>query len=258
MEPEITGIEISPTWARLASVNCLLHGLYPKIQIGNALSELKRNIAGSVFDVILINPPFGAKVDESLVIFAFDFKLSGRSETVLTNLALDHLAENGQMIVFLPTGSLFANSSGEQILRETLIENGWLSAVISLPKDAFQPYSQAATHALLIEKKQEPDYINWFFRPRYDGFTSGRNRQPEPEHNDLPLIQAALQRRKQAINYWKKPKNTRLIRGEVLSVDDEILGYRVTTQAPQSIQINRLSSEFPKTNQLFLVEAHHQ
>jgi hypothetical protein len=195
--PQVTGVEISPNWARLAFTNCLLHGLRkPDIRIGNSLSIFGKREKEEKFDGILMNPPFGAKVDDSLVSLAFDFKLSGRSETVLTALAYNHLAELGQMVVFLPSGSLFANSGGEQILREGWIENGELAAVVTLPKDAFQPYSQVSTHALLVERTQQPSYTSWFFQPRFDGFTSGRNRQPDPEHNDLPLITAAIRSRK--------------------------------------------------------------
>jgi hypothetical protein len=128
---------------------------------------------------------------------AFKDKKGGRSATVLTALACEHLSENGQMVVFVPPGSLFANSGGEQILREGWIKNGELTAVVFLPKDAFQPYSQVNTHALLIEKTRQPNYINWFFQPRFDGFTSGRNRQPDPEHNDLPMVTAAIRSRKE-------------------------------------------------------------
>ncbi len=196
--PQVNGVEISPNWARLAFTNCLLHGSEkPDIRIGNSLSIFGKREKETQFDCVLMNPPFGAKVDDSLVNMAFDFKLSGRSETVLTALAYEHLSENGQMVVFVPSGSLFATSGGEQILREGWIENGELTAVVTLPKDAFQPYSQVATHALLIEKTRQPDYINWFFQPRFDGFTSGRNRQPDPEHNDLPLITAAIRSRKE-------------------------------------------------------------
>ena len=195
--PQVTGVEISPNWARLVFTNCLLHRLRkPDIRIGNSLSIFGKRGKEEKFDGVLMNPPFGAKVDDSLVSLAFDFKLSGRSETVLTALAYNHLAELGQMVVFLPSGSLFANSGGEQILREGWIENGELTAVITLPKDAFQPYSQVATHALLVERTQQPSYTSWFYQPRFDGFTSGRNRQPDPEHNDLPLITAAIRSRK--------------------------------------------------------------
>ncbi|HPT69751.1 MAG TPA: N-6 DNA methylase [Syntrophomonas sp.] len=197
--PQVTGVEISPNWARLAFANCLLHSIKtPDIRIGNSLSIFGKREMETKFDCILMNPPFGAKVDESLVNMAFDYKLSGRSETVLTALAFNHLAELGQMVVFLPSGSLFANSGGEQILREGWIEDGELAAVVTLPQDAFQPYSQVATHALLIEKTQQPGYINWFFQPRFDGFTAGRNRQPDPEHNDLPLVAAAIRTRREA------------------------------------------------------------
>lgn len=229
--PQVTGVEISPNWARLAFTNCLLHSIKkPDIRIGNSLSIFGKREKETKFDCILMNPPFGASVDESLVNMAFDYKLSGRSETVLTALAFNHLAELGQMVVFLPSGSLFANSGGEQILREGWIENGELSAVISFPKDSFQPCSQTPTHALLIEKKVRPDYVNWFFRPRYDGFTSGRNRQSDPENNDLPLIQSALQERNTVTEYWMGPGKQKGLMGEALFNNDKLLGYKITSQ----------------------------
>ncbi|NLH94188.1 MAG: N-6 DNA methylase, partial [Candidatus Cloacimonetes bacterium] len=228
----VTGVEISPNWARLAFTNCLLHSIKkPDIRIGNSLAIFGKREKETKFDCILMNPPFGAKVDDSLVQMAFDFKMSGRSETVLTALACEHLSENGQMVVFAPSGSLFANSGGEQILREGWIENGELTAVVTLPKDAFQPYSQVATHALLIEKTRQPNYINWFFQPRFDGFTSGRNRQPDPEHNDLPLITAAIRSRKE----------TRAV--IPLDITDQgPAGYRVLfTDENSRFRVNRLS-----------------
>ena len=232
----VTGVEISPNWARLAFTNCLLHGIQkPDIRIGNSLSIFGKREKDTQFDYILMNPPFGAKVDDSLVNIAFDFKLSGRSETVLTALACEHLRESGQMVVFVPSGSLFANSGGEQILREGWIENGELAAVVTLPKDAFQPYSQVATHALFIEKTRQPNYINWFFQPRFDGFTSGRNRQPDPQHNDLPLITAA-----------NRSRNETQAAIPLTTADQGLAGYRVLFSDENShfrvIRLSRLNS----------------
>lgn len=253
--PQVTGVEISPNWARLAFTNCLLHSIKkPDIRIGNSLAIFGKREKETKFDCILMNPPFGAKVDDSLVQMAFDFKMSGRSETVLTALACEHLSENGQMVVFVPSGSLFANSGGEQILREGWIENGELSAVISFPKDSFQPYSQTPTHALLIEKKARPDYVNWFFRPRYDGFTSGRNRQPDPENNDLPLIQTALQERNIVSEYWMSPDKQKGLMGEALFRNDKLIGYRITSQEAAQLKIIKLSSVFPIRENQFLAE----
>lgn len=230
--PQVTGVEISPNWARLAFANCLLHGIQkPDIRIGNSLSIFGKREKETKFDCVLMNPPFGVKVDDTLVSKAFDFILSGRSETVLTALALNRLSDSGRMIVFLPSGSLFANSGGEQILREGWIEKGELAAVVALPKDAFQPYSQAVTHALLIEKTQEPETINWFFQPRFDGFTSGRNRQPDPEHNDLPLITTAIRSRKEAQAVIP-----------LTTADQGIAGYRILLPDENArFQVSRLS-----------------
>ena len=101
-------------------------------------------------------------------------------------------------------------------MREGWIENGEPAAVVTLPKDAFQPYSQVATHALLIEKTPQPDHIHWFYLPRFDGFTFGRNRQPDPENNDLPLIANSIRNRKETLPVMPLPMG-----------EEELLGYRV-------------------------------
>lgn len=81
--PQVTGVEISPNWARLAFTNCLLHGIQkPDIRIGNSLSIFGKREKETRFDCILMNPPFGARVDDTLVNLVFDYKISRRSETV--------------------------------------------------------------------------------------------------------------------------------------------------------------------------------
>ena len=253
--PKMTGVELSPNWARLAFTNCLLHGIEnPDIRIGNSLKIIGKDIRIPAFDRILMNPPFGAKVDESLVQFAFDLKLSNRSETVLAYLAIEHLAENGQMVIFLPSGSLFANNWGEQVIREMLIEEGYLSSVISFPNDAFQPYSHVSTHALLIEKQLKPTYQTWFFQARFDGFTSGRNRQPDPEHNDLPLIQAAIYNRDEHDDNQRKTDKQILLSGKAIKHDDQLLGYQIQSDDPQILRLTFLNQLFPNKETCFLTK----
>lgn len=198
-----TGVEISPNMARLARTNLILHGQSQyDLYLGNALDIVSRHsqFFGSKFDVILMNPPFGARIDPGLLPqafektqFSYDFK--GGSETMFTALAYEKLKQGGRMAVLVPSGVLFSNNRGEEFLRRMLVNEGALQAVISLPRDSMQPVNNLATHVIYAIKPETGKTDNnliWFFRPRYDGFTSGRNRRPDPSRDDLPLVERAL------------------------------------------------------------------
>ncbi|MBV6452017.1 MAG: hypothetical protein MHPDNHAH_02766 [Anaerolineales bacterium] len=207
-----TGVEVSPNMARLARANLILHGQTQyDLYLGNALDVASRHsqFIDARFDVVLMNPPFGARIDPDLLPQAFektqfsrDFK--GSSETMFTALAYEKLKQGGRLAVLVPSGVLFSNNSGEISLRRTLVEQGALQAVISLPRDSMQPVNNLATHVIYAVKpgKVKPgDNAIWFFRPRYDGFTSGRNRKPDPSHDDLPLVESALASTKKSNNF---------------------------------------------------------
>ncbi len=137
------GIDISSEWARIAYANVKLHELNAKILNGNALQifALSSELETTRFDRILINPPFGAKIDAYLAEISLEQKVGSRSETALLSLALQKLSLNGRAAVLVPSGVLFSNSTAERNLRHQLVDENSLEAVISYPKDAFQPYS---------------------------------------------------------------------------------------------------------------------
>lgn len=194
---KVTGIEISPNMARLAFTNLILNGqLEHDLYLGNAFEVAGREnrFIESKFDVIMMNPPFGASIDPYLIWQTFGGKITGRSETLFASLAYEKLKPGGRIVVLVPSGVLFSNGTGEKILREMLVEEGALRAIISLPQDSMQPVNNLPTHILFAVKPESDEFNSqgvWFYRPRYDGFTSGRNRKPAPNQNDLPLIKAA-------------------------------------------------------------------
>ena len=68
LKPAVTGVEISPNWARIAWANLVLHDLPDaEIHIDNAFATFAYGELTQRFDYILINPPFGENVDRSLV-----------------------------------------------------------------------------------------------------------------------------------------------------------------------------------------------
>ncbi|RME01860.1 MAG: hypothetical protein D6816_11775, partial [Bacteroidetes bacterium] len=192
----LAGVEISPSWARLARANLLLNGCAgATIHTGDAFAVVGEQIEHS-FDVILMNPPFGVQLEGSLVDRRLGPESGARSETAMALLGLQRLADDGRLAILQPGGTLFSTGKGEKKLREKLLEEGQLDAIVQLPKDAFQPYSQLQTYLLLARQSyrssRESEAPVWFYHISHDGFSSGRNRQPQPEQSQLPLLANAV------------------------------------------------------------------
>ncbi|MEH2184518.1 HsdM family class I SAM-dependent methyltransferase [Nostoc sp.] len=189
------GVDISSEWAKLAYANIKLHGLNARILHHNALSVFlqEEELEKTNFDRILINPPFGEKIDANLAERSLGQKVGSRSETALLALALQKLAPNGQAAVLAPSGLLFSNSTAEAFLRHQLVDENSLKAVISFPKDAFQPYSSLQTYLLLFSKSNpSEEHLTWFCQVEYDGYPSGRGRdltQQPSKYSDLPFLE---------------------------------------------------------------------
>lgn len=194
------GIDISPEWTKLARANTILHGLSSAtIKARNALQVFDPDgeLSETTFERILMNSPFGEKVDEKLAERTLGQKIGSRSETVLTVLALKKLAEGGQAALLVPLGLLLINSKGEQELRRQLVHDHELDAVVSLPKEALQPYSPLQTNLLLVRKSQpSEESLTWFLQVEQDGYPAGRGRDltkdPDPSKSDLPFLEGVL------------------------------------------------------------------
>jgi type I restriction enzyme M protein len=260
---QTVGVEISSEWARLAWANTILHGMTTaRIELGNALQVCGPGgpLAEAMFDRILMNPPFGEKVDPDLAARALEQKTSSRSETALTALALHKLADDGRAAVLVPSGLLFSNSTGERELRGRLLDEYTLEAVVSLPKDAFQPFSALQTHLLLVCRRTPAaqDRV-WLIQVEHDGYPSGRGRdltEPPGEDSDLPFVEGIFAKR--AANY-----DAMISDGEgavagikkITSGKDQFLGVVIEAIAAAtlaSIEIFPAVNEPPKTPMFIL------
>jgi len=105
------------------------------------------------------------------------------------------LKSGGRAAILVPTGILAVTSAAERALRERLLKANILEAVISLPKDAFQPYSIQQTHLIIFRKPLPNESTTTevlFYRVEHDGFSGGRRRVPDPDNNDLPALEATF------------------------------------------------------------------
>jgi type I restriction enzyme M protein len=93
---------------------------------------------------------------------------------------------SGRAGVIVPNGVLFAGTNASKALRELLLTECDLQAVISLPSGVFKPYAGVAT-SVLVFQKGGPTRSVWFYDITADGFSLDDKRTPITA-NDIPDV----------------------------------------------------------------------
>ena len=156
-EQAFTGFDNDANMVKIAILNLYLHQL-EKAQV-TMLNPLTTGFGGAypgkMFDCILANPPFAGKVQDESILADLNYKLNTRAtELLFLKWFIDHLAPNGRAGVIVPNGVLFGSTNAATSLRELLLTECDLQAVISLPSGVFKPYSGVGTAALIFQKAQ--------------------------------------------------------------------------------------------------------
>jgi type I restriction enzyme M protein len=178
------GIDVDPELQRAAKMNMLInndgHG---NLFVANSLAITRSQVAaGAVpgaeylafasFDVVLTNPPFGAKIpiDDPDVLRQFDLghawrkteagawvKQEGRlrskmpPEILFIERCMQWLKDGGRMGIVVPDGIL-GNPDNEPI-RAWILEHARVLASIDLPVEAFLPQVGVQASLLFLQKK---------------------------------------------------------------------------------------------------------
>ncbi len=192
------GFDFDVTMLRIASMNLILHGLdNPNIHycdsLSNAMLERFPKMAQGHFDVILANPPFKGSLDFSDVHTSLTGKVkTKKTELLFLILMLRMLKTGGRCAVIVPDGVLFGSSTAHRSLRQLLVDDNQLEAVISLLAGAFKPYAGVSTAVLVFAKGGRTDSV-FYYDVERDGFSLDDKRTPLPDkdkdgrpNNDLP------------------------------------------------------------------------
>jgi type I restriction enzyme M protein len=158
-----------------------------------------------LFDVILANPPFSGKVQDESVLPDLNYKLNTRAtELLFLKWFIDHLSPSqGRAGVIVPNGVLFGSNKAATSLRELLLTECDLQAVISLPSGVFKPYSGVGTAALIFQKGKATESV-WFYDITADGLSLDDKRTPI-EANDIPDVLAKWSNREESSNSYRVP-----------------------------------------------------
>ena len=184
------GFDFDATMLRIAAMNLMLHGVDdPDIHYQDTLStgftDRYPRQANEGFDVILANPPFKGSLDfEDVHSGLLRQVKTKKTELLFLALILRMLKTGGRSATIIPDGVLFGSSGAHRQLRELLVEQNQLEAVISLPSGVFKPYAGVSTDILVFTKGGRTDNV-FFYDVQADGFSLDDKREPV-EENDLP------------------------------------------------------------------------
>jgi len=188
--------DFDATMLRIATMNLVMHGVkQPDVHYQDTLSQSfeERHPKGSknAFDLILANPPFKGTLDEQDV--APDILRTvktKKTELLFIALILRMLKLGGRSATIVPDGVLFGSSKVHVQLRQHLIENNQLEAVISLPSGVFKPYAGVSTAIIIFAKGGKTENV-FFYDVQSDGFTLDDKRTKIGNgKGDLPDVQA--------------------------------------------------------------------
>lgn len=148
------------TWA-LCKMNMFLHNIdNARIEWGDTIKNprLTEDDKLMKFDVVAANPPFSLKKwgekeaeNDPYNRFWRGTPPKTRGDYAFITHMIESLNEHGRMVVVVPHGVLFRGSR-EAIIREQIIKENLLDAVIGLPEQLF--YGTGIPAALLVIKKK--------------------------------------------------------------------------------------------------------
>ena len=201
LERSIYGIDVSRQMMRVAMMNLVLHGIRrANVKRANTLSDLGGGLTDEdihrQYDVILSNPPFAGQLPKDSVRSDLP-TTSKKSELLFLGVMMESLKPGGRCAVVVPEGLLFGSTNAHKSLREKLVQDFHLQAVVSLPAGAFKPYTGVKTAVVVFQRptvssedgKAETQHV-WFYEVQNDGFDPDRiedkGRPRTPEQNDIP------------------------------------------------------------------------
>jgi type I restriction enzyme M protein len=161
------------TMLRIGSMNMLLHGVEnPDIRYRDSLAQ---DHAGEEekYTLITANAPFAGSLDyETCAKDLLQVVKTKKTELLFLALYLRLLKPGGRAAVIVPDGVLFGSSNAHKTLRQLLVEEQKLDAVISLPGGVFKPYAGVSTAILLFTKTNSggTDHV-WFYDVDADGMS---------------------------------------------------------------------------------------
>ena len=157
----IYGQEIKESTLQISKMNLYLRGLDGNIKQGDSI--LNDQHKGLEADYILTNPPFNMsewgkdQIADDDPRFKYGMPPSNNANYAFIQHMIHHLDDTGMAATVMANGAMSAqNNEGE--IREGIIEDDLLDAVIALPKELFYTTSIPACIFIISKGKDEDQY----------------------------------------------------------------------------------------------------
>lgn len=148
----------------ICNMNLILHNITRfSIENGDTLEDPQILENGQVrkFDRVLANPPFSQNYNRATLQFPTRFRefcpeTGKKADLMFVQHMVASLKPNGHMATVMPHGVLF-RSGKEKLIREILINDDLIEAIISLPPGLF--YGTGIPACVLVINKNKPDEL---------------------------------------------------------------------------------------------------
>ncbi len=163
LQQNIEGWEFKPVAYVLGLTNLIMHSIKsPNWTYTDSLKvEYNKISPKDQVDVILANPPFGAKIAEGVESnFPQSFRCKESAELFVV-LIIKLLKKNGRAAIVLPDGCITGDGYKARI-REKLLTDCNLHTIVKLPQSTFHP-ATVPTNLLFFEKGKKTKEI-WFYQ----------------------------------------------------------------------------------------------
>jgi type I restriction enzyme M protein len=183
------GFEGDQDIIRMAAMNAVLH------QFDQSPLVRRDSICGSEdkwdevqFDYIMENPPFSGSRGDAKRSLRIE---KGDKYVLFLACALRSLRQGGTAGIIFPNGILFGDSGSHLTVKQRLIKEFDLQAVVTLPKGMFEPYTPNPTCFMIFRKTGKPTENVWFYQVEGDGSSLKKARKFGPQfRNDFPDLSA--------------------------------------------------------------------
>lgn len=246
------GQELMPSTYNLARMNMFLHGVLPEnqhLRNGDTLDADWPTDEETEFDAVTMNPPYSANwsaaegflQDERFMDYGGKLAPKSKADYAFLLHGFYHLKQTGTMAIVLPHGVLFRGAA-EETIREILLKNGSIYAVIGLPANMF--YNTSIPTCIIVLKKHREGRDVLFIDASNLYEKEKKQNVMKEEHIDKVL---ALYNDRKTVN-----KLTYLASFEDIKANDfnlNIPRYVDTSEDEEEIDIVSLTEKMQETNE---------
>lgn len=244
------GQEINLTTYNLCRINMFLHDInynHFNIGLGDTLTDPK-HWDDEPFDAIVSNPPYSISWEgDSNPILINDPRFSPagvlapkkkKADLAFTMHILSWLSTSGVAAVMHFPGTLYRGGA-EQKIRQYLVDNNYIDAVIQLPPDLF--FGTTVATCIVVLKKSKKNNKTLFIDASAE-FVRGGNKNKLSDANRAKILEVFTNR--QDIEYFSKLVDNQMIADNDYNM--AVSSYVIAEDTREAVDISELNAKIAK------------